>query len=581
MTRTSITYFPETGTDYIDGLISGAYWQLDPARTLTWGLGDFGYTWSNTGYQVIQAAFDAWEAVIDIDFRYMGDYRDYKNPAVDIMVSLHDDSYFGNSNIAGIGLFPNMAFADSFLVSNGNSRISYQNPEGDITFNIDSPVFDWINIGSNLFHIVLHEIGHALGLKHPHDGGLAGYTTYQAAGLDAYDSGFLTLMSYEPTSHIWQYGWGSTPLPLDIIAAQTMYGANQTTGMGDTTHTLSEDGLLRTIYDVSGNDTLDARNIDHGLTLKLQQGSFTTVNTLSTVYIAVNTVIENVVGSYFNDLIVGENGENILLGLSGNDEIQGLGGNDLISGGSGNDLILGQGGRDELQGGNGADELQGGSGDDKLFGQAGIDKLFGESGNDIFVGGEGNDTIYGGIGHDTAEYAGNRANYTILFEEGLSRGIVEDNVSTDGLDNLTDISRLSFSDINIALDITLNPGVAYRLYKAAFDRAPDLAGLGFWIEALDNGETALKMASEFNSSPEFISLYGANNSNDDYLSLLYNNVLDRDGDTTGHAFWLGHLDAGSVTRERLLIDFSESIENKANVAELIANGIDYTAYVVG
>ena len=343
MTVTSITYFPETGTDYIDGLISGAYWQLDSARTLTWGLGDFGYTWSNRGYQVIQAAFDAWEAVIDINFVYAGYNGDYRNLSADIMISLHDDSFFVNSDIAGRGIFPNSAFADSIIASEGNTIFSYPNPEGDITFNVDSPVFDWINIGSNLFHIVLHEIGHALGLKHPHDGGLAGYTTYQAAGLDEYDSGFLTLMSYEPTSHIWEYGWASTPLPLDIIAAQTMYGANQTTDIGDTTHTLSEDGLLRTIYDVSGNDTLDARNIGHGLTLKLQQGSFTTVNTISTVYIAVNTVIENVVGSYFNDLIVGENGENTLLGLSGNDEIQGLGGNDLIAGGSGNDLIFGQG----------------------------------------------------------------------------------------------------------------------------------------------------------------------------------------------------------------------------------------------
>ena len=165
--------------------------------------------------------------------------------------------------------------------------------------------------------------------------------------------------------------------------------------------------------------------------------------------------------------------------------------------GSGDDLIAGQGGRDELQGGNGADELQGGSGDDKLFGQAGIDKLFGESGNDTLVGGDGNDTIVGGTGLDTAAYAGSRANYTIIFEEGFASGTINDNISLEGLDILTGISRLSFSDINIALDITLNPGVAYRLYKAAFDRAPDLAGLGFWIKALDNGETALKMASEF------------------------------------------------------------------------------------
>jgi len=338
--------------------------------------------------------------------------------------------------------------------------------------------------------------------------------------------------------------------------------------------------LLRTIYDVSGTDTLDARSISSGVTLRLTGGQYTSVDTLSTVYIALGTTIERAIGTYWNDIIFGEKGANILLGLSGNDEIQGLGGNDLILGGLGDDLLVGQDGKDELQGGSGTDELQGGSGDDKLFGQAGTDTLFGQSGDDILIGGGGNDIIDGGTGLDTAEYSGIRSNYNIVFESGLSIGTVTDNVSSEGIDTLRGISRLSFSDTNIALDITQNPGIAYRIYKAAFDRTPDKVGLGFWIKALDNGETALKMASEFNSSPEFISLYGANNSNDDYLDLLYNNVLDRDGDAGGHAFWLGHLNAETVTREKLLIDFSESIENKANVIELIAYGIDYTAYVI-
>jgi len=57
------------------------------------------------------------------------------------------------------------------------------------------------------------------------------------------------------------------------------------------------------------------------------------------------------------------------------------------------------------------------------------------------------------------------------------------------------------------------------------------------------------MASGFTNSAEFVELYGENNSNDDYPNLLYNNVLDRNGDAGGHAFWLGHLDAGTVSRE--------------------------------
>ena len=215
-------------------------------------------------------------------------------------------------------------------------------------------------------------------------------------------------------------------------------------------------------------------------------------------------------------------------------------------------------------------------GADIIRGTTANDLLSGNVGNDTIFADGGSDTIAGGVGLDTIKYTLARENYTLADVGNSNQTVVE--VINGTIDTINTVERLSFSDVNVALDIAANPGEAYRLYKAAFDRAPDLVGLGFWIKALDNGETALKMALEFNSSPEFISLYGANNSNDDYLNLLYNNVLDRDGDPGGHAFWLGHLNAGSVTRERLLIDFSESIENKANVVEIIANGIDYMPY---
>ena len=215
-------------------------------------------------------------------------------------------------------------------------------------------------------------------------------------------------------------------------------------------------------------------------------------------------------------------------------------------------------------------------GADIIRGTTANDLLSGNVGNDTIFADGGSDTIAGGVGLDTIKYTLARENYTLADVGNSNQTVVE--VINGTIDTINTVERLSFSDVNVALDIAAKPGEAYRLYKAAFDRAPDLVGLGFWIKALDNGETALKMALEFNSSPEFISLYGANNSNDDYLNLLYNNVLDRDGDPGGHAFWLGHLNAGSVTREKLLIDFSESIENKANVVELIANGIDYMPY---
>ena len=608
MAIASPTFFSATKTDHIDGLISGAYWQLGPDRTISWGLGDFGYTWTTTGLQVMQEAFNAWEAVIDVDFEYIGYVDDYRKSTevfiqpIDIMLSLHDNTFFNSSSIVGRGLFPNTEFADRIVASEGNNTISYPQPEGDITFNIEHPVFDMSNLGSNAFHIVLHEIGHALGLKHPHDGGLAGYTTYQDAGLSNLDDGFLTLMSYDPTSSIWEYGWASTPLPLDIIAAQTIYGANTTTHAGNTTHSLLDDGLLRTVYDVSGTDTLDASNIDKGITLRLAQGNSTTVDTLSTVYIAVNTVIENAIGTFFNDTIYGEKGDNTLQGWSGND---------LIFGGLGDDLILGQDGNDELQGGLGDDNLQGGDGADLMAGQDGNDRLFGQSGNDqlqggagldIFKGGSGNDTLYGGSGIDQAYFTSNRSNFTQSTVGEVTT--FTDNLGFEGTDQLTSIERAYFTDYYVNLTVKNESAVSniassdlqqlQELYVAFFNRVPDADGLEYWIGQFNSGQSINQIAESFyNSGIAFSELTGisAGMTNTSFINVVYNNVLGRSSgaDPEGLSFWTTALQSGAETKATLVASIITSahqfkgdaqwgwvadlLDNKVEVANLFS--VDY------
>ena len=599
MAIASPTFFSATKTDHIDGLISGAYWQLGPDRTISWGLGDFGYTWTTTGLQVMQEAFNAWEAVIDVDFEYIGYVDDYRKSTevfiqpIDIMLSLHDNTFFNSSSIAGRGLFPNTEFADRIVASEGNNTISYPQPEGDITFNIEHPVFDMSNLGSNAFHIVLHEIGHALGLKHPHDGGLAGYTTYQDAGLSNLDDGFLTLMSYDPTSSIWQYGWASTPLPLDIIAAQTIYGANTTTHAGNTTHSLLDDGLLRTVYDVSGTDTLDASNIDKGITLRLAQGNSTTVDTLSTVYIAVNTVIENAIGTFFNDTIYGEKGDNTLQGWSGND---------LIFGGLGDDLIFGQDGNDELQGGLGDDNLQGGDGADLMAGQDGNDRLFGQNGNDqlqggagldIFKGGSGNDTLYGGSGIDQVYFTGNRSNFTQSKVGEVTT--FTDNLGFEGTDQLTSIERAYFTDYYVNLTVKNKSAVSniassdlqqlQELYVAFFNRVPDADGLEYWIGQFNSGQSINQIAESFyNSGIAFSELTGisAGMTNTSFINVVYNNVLGRSSgaDPEGLSFWTTALQSGAETKATLvasIITSAHQFKGDAQwgwVADLLDNKVE-------
>ena len=126
----------------------------------------------------------------------------------------------------------------------------------------------------------------------------------------------------------------------------------------------------------------------------------------------------------------------------------------------------------------------------------------------------------------------------------------------------------------LALDIEGNAGQAYRIYQAAFDRTPDTAGLSHWIKAMDAGATLDDVAAGFMSSAEFIGLYGVDPSNHEFVDRLYDNVLGREGDSGGIAYWVGQLEAG-YSRAHLLAGFAESTENVAGVAPAIADGIWY------
>lgn len=103
------------------------------------------------------------------------------------------------------------------------------------------------------------------------------------------------------------------------------------------------------------------------------------------------------------------------------------------------------------------------------------------------------------------------------------------------------VERISFDDISLALDIEGITGQAYRIYQAAFDRTPDLEGLGYWISEMDKGMSVEGVSNSFIYSQEFQGLYGTNPTNEAFVTLLYNNVLNRDPDTGGMGYWLNEL----------------------------------------
>lgn len=203
--------------------------------------------------------------------------------------------------------------------------------------------------------------------------------------------------------------------------------------------------------------------------------------------------------------------------------------------------------------------------------------LSGSAGGDALAATSGNNYIDGGAGVDTVTFSGNRANFSITK---TSTGFtVTDTVGSGGADQLVNVERLTFGDKMVGLDIDGVGGQAYRVYQAAFDRAPDLAGLGYWISQMDKGISQRDVAASFVAGSEFASLYGGSNpTNLAYITKLYQNVLHREPEQAGLDYWVDIMNKGAATRGEVLAFFSEGNENKALVITTIANGFDYTPW---
>lgn len=199
----------------------------------------------------------------------------------------------------------------------------------------------------------------------------------------------------------------------------------------------------------------------------------------------------------------------------------------------------------------------------------------GGSGNDLLLGGGGK-LIDGGAGLDTVSYgAGSYRDGYDIVRGGA--GVSVTSFNSGKTDVLVNVERLLFNHLSFALDIDGHAGQAYRLYQAAFDRKPDLVGLGYWIKQMDQGLTLQAVANNFVLSAEFQQRYGPTLSDADFVTLMYNNVLHRAPEQAGFDYWTGGMQHG-LERSTVLLCFSESQENQAALATVIGNGFVYTPY---
>lgn len=346
----------------VDGLLSGVKWAT---TSLTFSFPDSASDYAYRGYLNVRDTFaPATEGLAEAaraGFAFYAEVSGLEFAELTGAADAEADLMIGRSSA------PGTAFA--YFPFSGDEG-------GDAWFNrtdYNDPVS-----GSYAWATVLHEIGHALGLKHGHETGGAGAVPY------AFDSHEFTLMTYRSyvgsSGSAYTNGSASgpqTPMMLDIAAIQRLYGANFEHRAGDDVYAFSPDSgrmavngvlqeetrgdvVFRTIWDGGGDDLYDFSAFERGLAIDLAPGGFVDLDPGGTAQRAflgggvharghvfnalefegdARSLIEHARGGGGADLILGNRAGNRLEGLDGDDSLDGLAGSDTLVGGAGADLF--------------------------------------------------------------------------------------------------------------------------------------------------------------------------------------------------------------------------------------------------
>ena len=261
------------------------------------------------------AGFDYVSSVVDLRFVQTNNANTLNTIAI---------AFNTQTNSGGYANYPSVYF--------GGSDIYLNNQVATVTV-VDT---------GNFPRLAMHELGHALGLKHPFSHEQAGGGGVDPGPYlpDAEEKTTWTVMSYTETraQAVMAYS------PLDIAALQYLYGPSPTARTGNDTYRIYPNSS-NFIWDGAGVDTLSAEGILVSATLFLEPGYWGFVGAKSNLITAAGqvtvnfgTVLENLIGGYAGDSLFGNAVDN---------GIKGGGGNDTVDGGSGDDTAIFVGSKSE------------------------------------------------------------------------------------------------------------------------------------------------------------------------------------------------------------------------------------------
>lgn len=256
-------------------------------------------------------------------------------------------------------------------------------------------------------------------------------------------------------------------------------------GAGDDTFFVGG-GLSNHIDGQGGTNTISYETVKNGVEVDLTQG-------IATDALGRNDTIKNInniTGTQFDDVLIGDSNDNVIIGNGGNDILMGMGGNNTLIGGNGGNTTAsyekaiqgikvdlanateqvvenGFGGKDTLKRvqtirgsqfddvfttAKGSITIYGGDGNDIFTIQGDATSravIYGESGDNLYIAGQGYNSFIGGTGNDTVDYhlATSGIDVNLKTRRAYSNGF-------GGSDQLTDINGIIGTDFDDRIELT-------------------------------------------------------------------------------------------------------------------------------